>query len=92
MILVLPFTGGSSVQWKIWILSTYLEDLDLHPENEALLWKPGRDLKGVEIVDSDVLIIGAGNAYVVQRLCIVCVYHADLHLAELWHLLRVSKL
>lgn len=72
--LVLPISKDGDIQWKIWILTTYLQDLDLHPENEALLQQPGRDLKDIKNVDSDVLIIGAGNAYVIRRICKIFVF------------------
>ena len=62
-VLLVPFADGDGMQWKIWILSTSLEDLDIHPQNEALLQKPGRDLTDVTNISCDVLIIGAGNAY-----------------------------
>ncbi|KAF5967510.1 putative flavoprotein involved in K+ transport [Fusarium bulbicola] len=50
------------LEWKIWILSTKLEDLDVHPENESLLQSPGRNLSGIADIDTDVFIIGGGNA------------------------------
>ncbi|KAF7553047.1 hypothetical protein G7Z17_g3903 [Cylindrodendrum hubeiense] len=57
--------GGNEVlQWKIWILSTKLEDLDLHPEDETLLQSPGKELEGLETIETDVFIVGGGNAAV----------------------------
>lgn len=56
--------GAVKLTWKIWILSTILEDLDLHPENETLLRSPGRQLDGLKTIDTDVFIIGGGNAAV----------------------------
>jgi len=60
--LLLPVKANGTVTWKIWVLSTWLENLDAHPENEALLVSPGRQLDGVEQFETDVFIIGGGNA------------------------------
>ncbi|KAE8421419.1 hypothetical protein BDV36DRAFT_292345 [Aspergillus pseudocaelatus] len=53
-----------TIEWKIWVLSTFLESLDLQKEDEALLHSPGRQLAGLPIFDTDVFIIGGGNAAV----------------------------
>ncbi|TVY75931.1 putative indole-3-pyruvate monooxygenase [Lachnellula suecica] len=61
-IMLLPVkTGDGPLAWKIWIFNTTLEDLDIHPENQALLKEPGRVFDGSEL-KTDVLIIGGGNA------------------------------
>ncbi|OJJ70339.1 hypothetical protein ASPBRDRAFT_197053 [Aspergillus brasiliensis CBS 101740] len=60
--LLLPVGNGESFAWKIWILSTRLESLDLQPEDESLLQTPRRQLDGSLEFDTDVFIIGAGNA------------------------------
>lgn len=60
--LLLPVEVGGAVAWRIWILSTWLENLESHPENEALLRSPGRQLDGIEQFETDVFIIGGGNA------------------------------
>ncbi|KAG6983605.1 hypothetical protein FOFC_15386 [Fusarium oxysporum] len=52
------------LEWKIWILSTKLENLDVHPENESLLHLPGRNVSGMTEIDTEVFIIGGGNALV----------------------------
>ncbi|KAL1848546.1 hypothetical protein Daus18300_013556 [Diaporthe australafricana] len=54
--------GG--LEWKIWILSTNLENLDVHPEDESLLLRPSEPLSGAETLETDVFIIGGGNAAV----------------------------
>lgn len=54
--------GQEKLVWKLWILSTMLENLDRYPENEALLKSPGRRLEGLETIETDVFIIGGGNA------------------------------
>lgn len=59
-VLLLPVETGDGVQWKIWVLSTRLEDLDAHPEDELLLRQPGRKLDGD--LETEVFILGAGNA------------------------------
>lgn len=58
--------AGKCVHWKIWVLCTWIEQLDLQPEDEALLRAPGRGhLDSTETIKTDVLIIGGGNTYVV---------------------------
>lgn len=53
------------VSWKIWILCTGIKDLDLHPEDESLLQASGRSLDGLKTMETDVFMIGGGNAAVV---------------------------
>ncbi|GKZ49685.1 hypothetical protein AbraIFM66951_002256 [Aspergillus brasiliensis] len=61
--LLLPVVGhGERIAWKIWILSTRLESLDMQPEDESLLQNPRRQLDGSLEFETDVFIIGAGNA------------------------------
>ncbi|KAJ4397789.1 hypothetical protein N0V93_002026 [Gnomoniopsis smithogilvyi] len=55
--------GSEVVKWKIWTLSTILDNLDIHPENEALLRNPRKNLEQVSLT-TDVVIIGGGNAAV----------------------------
>lgn len=54
--------GKETITWKIWILSTWIENLDLQVEDETLLRSPGRNLDGFETIETDVLIVGGGNA------------------------------
>ncbi|KAF5987671.1 K+ transport flavoprotein [Fusarium coicis] len=62
-IVLLPVEmSESKLEWKIWILSTKLENLDVHPENKSLLQLPGRNLNGMTEIYTDVFIIGGGNA------------------------------
>lgn len=62
-LLLLPLRNEhGGVEWKIWILSTKLENLDLQPEDESLLLKPPESLGGAETLETDVFIIGGGNA------------------------------
>ncbi|PNP61040.1 hypothetical protein FNYG_14128 [Fusarium nygamai] len=62
-IVLLPVESSEGkLEWKIWILSTKLENLDVHPENEPLLQSPSRNLSGMIDIDTDVFIIGGGNA------------------------------
>ncbi|KAL4964487.1 monooxygenase [Aspergillus stella-maris] len=57
-------SNGYEVAWKIWVLSTRLESLDIHPENVGLLQYPRKPLDNYQSEDfeTDVLIIGAGNS------------------------------
>ncbi|CVL02134.1 probable flavoprotein involved in K+ transport [Fusarium mangiferae] len=62
-IVLLPVESDQGkLEWRIWILSTKLENLDVHPEDESLLQTPGRNLNGIVNIDTDVFIIGGGNA------------------------------
>ncbi|KAK6844113.1 monooxygenase [Apiospora arundinis] len=50
------------IVWRIWVFSTWIDQLDLQPEDEALLHAPGRQLDTAgEIIETDVLIIGGGT-------------------------------
>ncbi len=67
--LLLPVeeAAAAPVAWKIWSLATWIDSLDVHPENEALLRLPGRSLPlasggTATTIETDVLIVGAGNA------------------------------
>jgi len=60
--LLLPVQSEGVVSWKMWVLSTWVEQLVQHPEDETLLLAPGRNLDGVEEVQTDVLIVGAGTS------------------------------
>lgn len=55
-------TGEKGLTWKIWVLSTVLENLDVHPEDEALLKSPGKQIDKLETFEADVFIVGGGNA------------------------------
>lgn len=64
-IVLLPVeSSDGKLEWKIWILSTKLESFDVRPENESLLQLPGRNWGGMTEIDTDVFIIGGGNALV----------------------------
>ncbi|CAH0050578.1 unnamed protein product [Clonostachys solani] len=65
-LLLLPVKadGNVAIQWKIWVLSTQLENLDVHPEDEALLQGPAKKLDGIDRIETDVFIIGGGNSAV----------------------------
>ncbi|KAE8153297.1 hypothetical protein BDV25DRAFT_169181 [Aspergillus avenaceus] len=54
---------GGTVEWKIWVLSTILESLDVQQEDKTLLPAPRRQLDASEFT-TDVFIIGGGNAAV----------------------------
>ncbi|KAE8371863.1 hypothetical protein BDV26DRAFT_275270 [Aspergillus bertholletiae] len=62
-VILLPVTNrDGTIEWKIWVLSTFLESLDLQPEDEALLQSPGKQLEGLTTFETDVFIVGGGNA------------------------------
>lgn len=61
-ILLLPVSADERTQWKIWIFSTRIESLDIQKEDESLLKNPGRQLDALQITETDVFIIGGGNA------------------------------
>ncbi|KAI3390953.1 hypothetical protein diail_8327 [Diaporthe ilicicola] len=54
--------SDGQINWKIWTINTWLEDLAEWPENPELLTAPGRKLDDVEHIDTDVLVVGGGNA------------------------------
>lgn len=60
--MLLPVKENGVISWKIWNLCTGLESLDLQPEDESLLQAPGRSLDGQKTLETDVFIIGGGNA------------------------------
>ncbi|CAI7637129.1 unnamed protein product [Penicillium discolor] len=61
--MLLPVKGANeTVEWKIWVLSTILKELHLQKENETMLHSAGRQLGGTESFETDVFIIGGGNA------------------------------
>lgn len=57
-----PERDTNHIVWKIWTLSTWIEQLDLQPEDETPLRAPGRKLDAVEHIETEVVIIGGGNA------------------------------
>ncbi|KAL1885670.1 hypothetical protein Plec18167_001165 [Paecilomyces lecythidis] len=63
-VLLLPINrdGSKEIEWKIWILSTILENFDLHLEDENQFRSPSRQLEGLSDIETDVFIIGGGNA------------------------------
>ncbi|KUI59726.1 putative indole-3-pyruvate monooxygenase YUCCA11 [Cytospora mali] len=63
---LLPEAGeDSEVTWKIWELSTWLEAFEEYPEDVNKLKAAGRDLNDVKHIETDVLIVGGGNAGIV---------------------------
>lgn len=60
--MLLPIKVDGVLSWKIWNLCTKLESLDLQPEDESLLQAPGRSLEGAKLLETDVFVIGGGNA------------------------------
>lgn len=60
--LLLPIKENNVLSWKIWNLCTGLTSLDMLPENESLLQAPGRSLNDQKTLETDVFVIGGGNA------------------------------
>lgn len=60
--MLLPEEGADGPEWKIWSLATWIDDFEAHPEDENVLRDPGRNLADVEEINTDVFIIGGGNA------------------------------
>ncbi|KAH7142874.1 hypothetical protein B0J13DRAFT_623463 [Dactylonectria estremocensis] len=63
-ILLWPVKSGGSetIQWKVWILSTKLDSLEVQPEDKSLLQAPRKALEGLQTIETDVFIIGGGNS------------------------------
>lgn len=64
-LLLLPVESGpneDTMGWKIWVLTTWIEQLVQHPEYESLLSAHGRKLDGIDRIETDVLIVGAGTS------------------------------
>lgn len=59
---LVPAKAHDAISWKIWIFSTWVENLDIHPENTVLLDSPGRELEDIDQFETEVFIIGGGNA------------------------------
>lgn len=59
---LLPEEGPDGVLWKIWALSTWVDELKDFPEDVGGLKAPGRKLEDEETIDTDVFILGGGNA------------------------------
>lgn len=60
---LLPEKGDDGeVTWRIWSLSTWLEALSEYPPDLTKLRAAGRDFKTLEHIDTDVFIVGGGNA------------------------------
>ncbi|KAI0135358.1 hypothetical protein F4814DRAFT_400697 [Daldinia grandis] len=55
-------TTPGSVSWKIWALSTWVENIVQHPEDEMQLVSPSKNIDGLDTVETGVLIVGAGSS------------------------------
>ncbi|KAL5044159.1 hypothetical protein BDW71DRAFT_209566 [Aspergillus fruticulosus] len=62
MLLLPVVEDRAEITWKIWIMSTRLDSLDLQAEDEQLLRAPARPLHCAMDFETDVFIVGAGNA------------------------------
>lgn len=62
-LMLFPESGNDGkIIWKIWSLSTWLEAFEEFPENMHNLKTTGRDLKSIANIETDVVIVGGGNA------------------------------
>lgn len=62
MVLLPMKTTKDKVSWKIWVLSTWVDHIVRHPEDESLLLSASRDLAGDVPIETDVFVIGAGTS------------------------------
>lgn len=60
--ILLPLKIGEALSWKIWVLSTWVDRIVQHQENETLLSSAGRDLNGVETIQTAVFIVRTGSS------------------------------
>lgn len=56
-----PRSDGGFV-WKIWTLSTWIDDLVESPQDMSALQAPKRELDDADSFETDVLVLGGGNA------------------------------
>ncbi|KXJ91814.1 monooxygenase [Microdochium bolleyi] len=61
-LLLIPRKSGDELTWKIWVLSTWLEGFSDHPEDTSLLKAPRTNYDSAENINTDVFIVGGGNA------------------------------
>ncbi|KAK1996531.1 FAD/NAD(P)-binding domain-containing protein [Colletotrichum falcatum] len=66
MMLVPSDQGPGRCVWKIWSMSTSLKEWEDHPEDETLLRLPSTPIAESERICTDVLVIGGGNAGIIQ--------------------------
>ncbi|KAM0272571.1 hypothetical protein ACHAQH_008657 [Verticillium albo-atrum] len=57
---------GGHLEWKIWTISTLLVRFDDFPEDLTRLKEPSPTLDSGDVLSSDVVIIGGGNAGLIQ--------------------------
>jgi hypothetical protein len=54
---------SGEIGWKIWVLSTWVDQITQHPEDVSLLSIPGnKDMEASETIETEVVIIGAGSS------------------------------
>ncbi|ROV95041.1 hypothetical protein VPNG_09489 [Cytospora leucostoma] len=62
VLLPLKNEENEAVSWRIWVLSTWVDQITQHPEDEMLLSSAGRDLSSHKTIETDVFIVGAGTS------------------------------
>lgn len=62
-VMLMPEDGDNgSVVWKIWCLNTWVEGLKDFPEDEERLKAPRREMEREEVIETEVFVVGGGNA------------------------------
>ncbi|CAI6340469.1 unnamed protein product [Periconia digitata] len=61
-IVLLPVKANDGITWKVWVLSTWVEELVDNPGDKNLLSLPGPNVTDGAVVETDVVIIGAGTS------------------------------
>ena len=61
-VVLLPVKVNDGITWKVWVLSTWVEELVDNPEDENLLSLSGPNVTDGAIVETDVVIVGAGTS------------------------------
>ncbi|KAI1475920.1 hypothetical protein F4774DRAFT_428595 [Daldinia eschscholtzii] len=64
---VIDNAATGSISWKVWTLSAWVGNIVQYPEDEVQLMSPGKILNGLDTVETDVLIIGAGSSVIVDQ-------------------------
>ncbi|OTB12181.1 hypothetical protein K445DRAFT_77133 [Daldinia sp. EC12] len=64
---VIDNAATGSISWKVWTLSAWVENIVQHPEDEARLMSPSKSLDGLDTVETDVFILGAGSSVIVYQ-------------------------
>lgn len=61
-VVLFPEASDGGIVWKIWVLSTWIDSLVSYPEDMKAIRAPKRNLDDVDTIETDVFILGGGNA------------------------------